>query len=365
MALLSQEMRACTGLAEGATAQDLIIKLDEGELNVLDGLLENEDSRASALQSLADLPSYTIETIAQIGIPRQKFFKLFVENYTLPVLIGFIGAEEVVNPITELENLLFWASIDTRTPLHNDWIQKDGASVINWRSATSGKALIAFPESNDLAPLRRLIAALFSLQHADLPVSVVQSTAINNAVEVTLRGDAAYYSATQARLIFEAISESNPKWRCLSFYRILENAYLTNIKRIFNDSFDFDAKAALVVAQKSVSSEVAQLLTLTETLGMQTEFEKFNIVIEALISADNKFIEALDKSAREDKDLYGHREIWRKAVLRFYKLRCSIAHGGTSSVIYEQFADANVAALALLPSIEEVAFTSLKLKIDV
>jgi len=352
------------GLALGSDAQALISKLDSGGADVLDGLLANEESRSAALLSLADLPNYTIESIAQIGIPRQKFLKFIVDGCDLPVLIGFIGDEEIANPITDLENLLFWATVDTRAALHSNWIAKNERNVVNWRSATRGKAIVAFPSSLDVVPLRRLISALFALHHSDLPVSIVQSTAINSSALITLRADASSYSATQVRLIFEAISENNPKWRCLSFYRILENAYLTNIKRILNASFDFDAKTALTLAQKSVSSEIAQLLVLTETIGLQTEFLAFNSAIEDLLIAQNKFIEALDANAREDKDLYGHKEIWRKAVLRFYKLRCSIAHGGTSSVIYEQFVDANAAALKLLPSIEEVAFKSLKLKID-
>lgn len=364
MTYLSEELRAIANLPEGATAQDLIIKLDEEEdLNVLDGLLESQDSRLLAQQSLANLQSYTIELVEQTETPRLGFLEFIVESCPLPVLIGFFDRNEIINPVTGLENLIFWTAIDSRGPTHNEWGDKDGVPVINWRAALSGKAVIAIPQSLNSAPLLRLLAALFSLKHADLPVSSVQATLKDSAAGVTLRNDAADYSETQSRLIFEAISETNPKWRCLSFYRILENAYLNNIKRILNASFDFDAKTAIATAQKSVSSEVQQLLTLSETLAMQGEFLKFNTDFESLIQVNNKFIEAIDNNARDDKDLYGHRDIWRKAVLRFYKLRCSIAHGGTSSVIYEQFSDANSAALSLLPSIEELAFKSLKIEV--
>ncbi|MCY1356891.1 hypothetical protein D9M69_433570 [compost metagenome] len=363
MTLLSEALRTHADLPEGATAQDLIAKLDEDDLTVLDGLLESQDSRLSAQQSLADLQSYTIEIIEQTETPKLGFIKIIVESCALPVLIGFIDRSELASPVTGLENLLFWIAVDSRGPTHNEWTDKDGAPVIDWRSAVAGKAVIAIPTNLDPVPIRRLLAALFSLHHADLPVSSVQTTLKDSAAGVTLRNDAASYSETQSRLIFEAISETNPKWRCLSFYRILENAYLNNIKRILIANFDFDAKTALTTAQKNVSSEVQQLITLATTLTMQAEFLKFNNDFELLIQADNNFIKAIDNNAREDRDLYGHIEIWRKAVLRFYKLRCSIAHGGTSSVIYEQFADANIAALSLLPSIEDLAFKSLNIEI--
>lgn len=365
MILLSPEMCRHAGLAEGSCADNLIAKLGDGFTDVLDGLLTTDDSRAAALQSLPNLPSYTLVSFAQVGSLEQQFVKFFLESCALPVLVGKIGSDEVVNPVTEFENLLFWASIDTRFPLHSDWRNEDADFILNWRVSTKGKAIVAFPTSHDTAPLRRLTAALFSLEHSEISVARVGRTSLDSATAVTSRLQPDKFNATQARLVFEAISETNPKWRCLSFYRILENAYLANIKRILNDSFDFDAKTSLALAVKSVSSEVQQLLALTETLGLQAGFLNFNTAVEGLLAARNKFIEALDKSAREDRELYGHQELWRKAVLRFYKFRCSIAHGGTSSVIYEQFVDANAAALTLLPSIEKIAFGSLNLEIDI
>lgn len=365
MTLLSPEMCLNSGLVEGSFAVDLIAKLSDGLTDVLDGLLATDDSRAAALQSLPNLPSYTLMTFAQVGSMEQKFVKFFLEGCALPVLVGKIGTDDIVNPVTEFENLLFWACIDTRSPLHENWRNQDGGCFLDWRVSTKAIAIVAFPTSHDTAPLRRLIAALFSLEHSELSVARVGRTSLDSAISVTSRVEPDKFTATQARLVFEALSETNPKWRCLSFYRILENAYLANIKRILNDSFDFDAKTSLAQAIKSVSSEVQQLLALTETLGLQAEFLNFNTAVEVLLTGRNKFIEALDKGAQEDRELYGHRELWRKAVLRFYKFRCSIAHGGTSSVIYEQFVDASAAALTLLPSVEEIAFGSLKLEIDI
>ncbi|MNY54519.1 hypothetical protein D3C86_1904050 [compost metagenome] len=102
-------------------------------------------------------------------------------------------------------------------------------------------------------------------------------------------------------------------------------------------------------------------MDLAEKSGLTAEFETFGIEVGALMAAGNVFITMLDRSAKADS-LYGQGG-FKKAVLLFYKLRCSIAHAGTSSVIFEQFPDSNLAALALLPSIEAIALKSLKISI--
>jgi hypothetical protein len=337
------------------------LALGEDASAVLDGLLTSDESRAAALQSLERINDYRVEIFEQGDSLQEKFLELTVADSNLPVLIGFVGSDRLIEPVTGLENLIFWSLLDSDSPLQGTWVEDEGPRYTDWRPFLSGKVLVAFPTSILAESLRRLICALFSIPHVELAGARAVNSLIRSVAGITLRGDANRYSSTQARLIFEAVSENNPKWRCLSFYRILENAYLLNIQSILNESFYFDAKAALTIAQKSVSSEVQQLITLAESLSMQAQFLDFNVAIEDLLTAGNKYIKAVDKSASDDKDLYGHREIWRKAVLRFYKLRCSIAHGGTSSVIYEQFSDANSAAIDLLPSMERIAYKSLGL----
>ncbi|MFJ2549478.1 hypothetical protein ACIOVF_23870 [Pseudomonas sp. NPDC087612] len=362
MVVLTQMMRESVGLDEGASAADFLA-LGEDASAVLDGLLSSDESRAAALQSLERINDYRIEIFEQGGSVQEKFLELIVADSNLPVLIGFVGSDRLIEPVTGLENLIFWSLLDSDSPLQGTWIEDEGPCYAGWRPFLSGKVLVAFPASIVAESFRRLICALFSIPHVELAGVRAVNGLMGSVSGITLSGDVNRYSPTQARLIFEAVSETNPKWRCLSFYRILENAYLSNIQSILNDSFHFDAKTALTIAQKSVSSEVQQLITLAESLSMQAQFLAFNVAIEDLLTAGNKYIKALDKSASDDRDLYGHREIWRKAVLRFYKLRCSIAHGGTSSVIYEQFSDANSAAITLLPSMERIAYRSLGLEL--
>jgi len=159
-----------------------------------------------------------------------------------------------------------------------------------------------------------------------------------------------------------SLGNALPKWRCLSLYRILENAYLTNIKKALLLDFDLDAGKAIESAKKKVGSELNQLVYLAEQANLTAEFVAFNDELELLLGQANQFIIKLDKGA-EEEDLYKSKEIFKKAVLRFYKLRCSIAHAGTSSVIYEQFPDANAATLALLPAIESIVLKSLHITV--
>jgi len=109
-----------------------------------------------------------------------------------------------------------------------------------------------------------------------------------------------------------------------------------------------------------VANEVNQLISLTEDANLTAEFVQFDTEFDTLMAANNQFIHKLDRSAKSHQ-LYRSQDRYKKAVFRFYKLRCAIAHAGTSSVIYEQFPDSDAAATSLLDSIEVIALKSLKI----
>lgn len=360
--IISQGMQASFGLAEGATVEDLIRNLDGRDDDVLDGLLQSEEGRLAALQSMPEFDQYALEIVPQIGL-QTRFCSIAKPGEARPILMGLIGDLSGAPLATDLENLIFWLIIDPNLAWHNTWIEKDGSQVLDWRARVAGHAIIAYPRAVAGAPsIKRMLAAIFALQHPEFPIARLQSPVASGATKLQVDLDERGGNKTQARLVFEAVMELNPKWRCLSLYRIVEHAYLSNIKRIFNDEFERDAKAAVEKAQKSVSSELMQLVTLTETINLRAEFVAFSQAVDQLLIQQNQFIEQLDSAARGDS-LYGAADRYKKGVLRFYKLRCSIAHGGTSSVIYEQFVDANDAAIALMPQIEAIALKSMKIEV--
>ncbi|AMO22601.1 hypothetical protein [Ramlibacter tataouinensis] len=146
----------------------------------------------------------------------------------------------------------------------------------------------------------------------------------------------------------------------MSLYRILENGYLANIKATLMQDFEADAVRALKDAQAKVSNEVNQLVSLADVLHLDADFDAFGSVVDGLIAANNQFMIALDRNAAGDQ-LYRSAIPHHKSVLRFYKLRCAIAHAGTSSVVYEQFIDADAAVTTLLPTTELIALKCLKI----
>jgi hypothetical protein len=351
-------------LPQDSSIAELNIYIEENGAAFLDGLLSTEASRITAFASLSNASDYILEIFHQTGVARTGFCEINLHDVP-PVLVGFVGDFPLENPATALENLLFWGVMSTDLDWNVVWENKEGNDVINWRQKAKGHALVAFPKGlYGQADARRMLCALLSLEHADLSNDRLTKPVTGGASKIVFNVSLKDYSKTQASLLFEAVNELSPKWRCLSLYRILENAYLTNIKSIFNQEFDREPKLAVRNAEKSISSELMQLISLAETQDLRAEFQDFNVEIEKILAqGNNDFIKQLDAFARLDKDNYGSQQIYKKAILRFYKLRCSIAHGGTSSVIFEQFSDSARAVIQLLPTIEAIAMKSMNIRI--
>ena len=358
MPILPEVICSKTGIPVGSDAIELLNFLRDGGGYVLDGLLASELSREAATISLEVFPSYKIRVSKQSGEFQDKYCSVQFEGSPLPVIVGFVSDKPLDAPTTTLENLLFWALLDSDLSWHTEWDKTD--QFIDWRKLAKGKAIIAEPTGfGDEG--RRMLSALFGLDHPDIANGSNSPAVVETSTSIRICANPGNFTTTQARLLYEAATVSHPKWRCLSLYRILENAYLSNIKETLMTEFDQDASKAIENAKKKVASELNQLVALAEKANLTSEFEAFNIEVDALLGAGNLYITKLDKGA-EEESLYGAKEVYKKAVLRFYKLRCSIAHAGTSSVIYEQFQDANSAALSLLPSIEAIALKSLKIE---
>lgn len=356
---LSNETCIATGLNPGATANDLLAYIAEAPYDVLDGLAVTEQARADVEQSFLIRDEYNLVIVPQIGLVQERYCSVSLDGLPRPVLVGMIsdGATPVLP--TALENLVFWALVHPALPWHSQWRETASGQVSNWRKVSAGKAIVATPIAMRAEGLR-VVSAIFGLAHSEISSPAPISPLVASSAAITIVAPSQNIGVVQARLINEASSIGHPKWRCLALYRILENAYLTNIKRILLADFDVDASKALEDAKKKVGREPNQLVSLAEEADLTTEFVSLDVEFERLLVAGNQFIVKLDKGAEND-ELYRAQERYKKAVLRFYKLRCAIAHAGTSSVIYEQFADADQATTALLPLIEAIALKSLKI----
>lgn len=359
MVPLSIQMCNSLGLEHGTTVQQLIDHRVTSS-DFLDGLLANEHARDEAELALRSRDHYDLHMLRQIGPPEQRYCAVNIDGHAEPALVGLVPSVPPAYLPTSLENLVFWGVVDPSFNWHSQWKETEGRQTNDWRRVAAGHAILATPIGMPTEGLR-LLCGLFNLDHVDLATSAPAPPLVSHAAVINVNA-CTRITVIQARLIKEAASVQHPKWRCLSLYRILENAYLNNIKQLLLADFDADASRALDAARKKVSSELAQLVSLAEEADLTTEFETLSNQFDALIALGNRFIIMLDKGAEGDP-LYGLPQAYKKGVLRFYKLRCSIAHAGTSSVIYEQFADADHAATALLPLIEQIALKSLKIAV--
>lgn len=357
MIILSDSMCTNSGLPLGSSATDLIDSLNNGTPSVLDGLLTTEASREEAAGSLAEYSGYELRLAPQICKKQEKYCSVIFDGLP-PVKVALISDLPIQNIPTDMENLIFWASIDSRLGLHQAWREEAHGLVVDWRTQTKGMAIVAEPVGLGVEG-RQIVSSIFGLECSGVTSSHSLPALAANATTIKVSAPPNIFSTIQARLLFESAFAAHPKWRCLSLYRILENAYLDNIKKTLLSEFDEDPKTALESAKKKVASEINQLIHLTETSGLKVEFENFNTEFTALLGLGNRYIIMTDKNAQEEQ-LYNSAELYKKSVVRFYKIRCSIAHAGTSSIIYEQFDDADDAIIILLPFIEAIAMKSLK-----
>ena len=350
------------GLDRGSDPIHLIELLRLGDADYMDGILTSEDSLNAAEESLQCLGNYNIQIVDQAGIVQNKYCKLHLEGETLPSLIALFGDGEHRSAYpTDMENLILWAVIQPGSALGSEWFDTGERRFLDWRKQLRGRAVVAEPHSS-AASVRLSIAAIFGLNYAGMNYATTAAAVAAAASEVHIGAPGRTLEDVQARLLFEAVTTMQPKWRFLSLYRILENAYLSNIRNALIAAFDKDATQAVEDAQKKLQSEVNQLISLMTEVGMEPEFQAFDVAFESLLVHGNRYCHALDRNAKGETQYRESRE--KKAVVRLYKMRCSIAHAGTSSVIFEQLSDADSAAVTLLPCVEAIVLRSLGISIQ-
>lgn len=348
------------GIPNGSDSVALTEHLKASPTNFLDGILSTDAGVDAAIRMQERLQNHDIRIVRQLGIVQEKFCSIHISDESQPTLIALLGDCQAQSFATDIESLVFCAATSPDLPIGAIWRDDANGRILDWRNALKGKAIIAEPRPTKES-VGLVISALLGLEHPNLAAPTGLNAVSAPATEIHIADPTRSLNLVQSRLFFEATSTNHPKWRFLSFYRILENAYLANIKRSLLNDFDANATGAVDSAKKKLQSEVNQLVSLMTDGNMESHFISFNSEFEVLLSNGNKYIIALDRSAHDDQ-LYGA-DVSKKSVLRFYKMRCSIAHAGTSSVIYEKFDDAPLAITALLESVEAIALKSLSISI--
>jgi hypothetical protein len=354
--MLSDRFCDEAGVPHGTLPAAFVESLRGAQIDCLDGLVATNEGKDAAIASLADLSRYEVRVVRQLAGVQEKYCKVHIEGEATPVLVAMLGDCAAASFPTDMENLILWGMLQPTSPIGMFWFDGLGGRVLDWRRRSKGLAVVALPlpiRGDDVA---RTVAALLGLEDGGLGSTTALAPVAAVATELHVGAPTRSLSQMQARLFFEAVATSHPKWRFLSFYRILENAYLTNIKDVLIAEFDKDAARAVEEAKKKLQSEANQLVDLMVVGRLEAEFLAFNAEFDNLMVAMNQYVIALDRASQGDQ-LY--RENSKKAVLRFYKMRCSIAHAGTSSVIFEQMPDSIAAMILLLPSVEALVLKSL------
>lgn len=355
--VLSDQFCNDAGLPRQTSAAEFLERQRDASTSQIDGLLEADESKAAAIASLQEISQYNVRVVQQLAQVQEKYLKVHIEGEANPVQVALLNDCQRDTFPTDMENLILWGILQPGSPLATSWVDGADGRKLDWRKLAKGLAIVAqpYPIRDDVT---HTVAALLGLKDGGLGSSAPLAPVAEQATELRVAAPGRTLNQVQARLFFEAVATSHPKWRFLSFYRILENAYLTSIKKVLLVDFDKDAARAIEDAKKKLQSEVNQLIDLMTQLQLSSEFISFNNEFDNQIAAGNNYVIALDRGAQEDA-LYRSQETQKKAVLRFYKMRCSIAHAGTSSVIFEQMPDAMSAAAALLPTVEGIVLKSL------
>lgn len=353
--LLLDTIASETGFSPGGSVKDFINFLSGSAQDPLDGLFLSEEGRRLAMEFIEKTIGYNIRVIKQIGAPQQRFCKVSIEGEVAPIFAALLNDCEGELP-TNMETLIGLAMLNVQSDLNSVWVDGPRGRMLNWRARAKGFAIVAEPKSL-ATPVKRTISAILRLEGVGIDLVLSPPSILDSAGDVFIK-TANCLTEIQGRLVHEAMSSTHPKWKFLSLYRVLENSYLQNIKISLVRDFDRDAAKAVEEAQKKLSAEVLQLIDLMRAKNIESEFINFNNEFENQLSTSNRYIYALDRSAKNDTN-YGNKDLALKAAVRFYKIRCSIAHAGTSSVIYEQLPDANSAMVALLPHVEAIVYKCL------
>lgn len=358
---LTRDIQLAFGLEENTTAEHLIDKLEDNP-ELLNGLLATQECLEFCRNKLSEYANYKIFVLNQLEpYPDHKYCALQFQGDASPSLIGHLSQDldQAARLATNLENLIFWAILSGQIKWADIYISTDGGgNRLEWQERLRGRAILALPtDSKQLT----FIAALFQLEENSLAFEKLTQPLIKSTTNVSIDFPSNQSNEVLSRLLFHANCETSPKWKFLSYYRILENSYLENIKKELFSKFDSAPKTSIEEAKKQLGSEINQLILLTDSSHLKDEFIDFNNKYDSLLKS-SKFLYGIDREAKEEL-LFKDSALYKKAVLRFYKIRCAIAHAGTANVIYEQYIDADQAIMGLLPEIEVIVLKLLGIRI--
>lgn len=163
------------------------------------------------------------------------------------------------------------------------------------------------------------------------------------------------------RSFSQSFDASPVKYRFVELYRVFETEYLRDAFRNFESKFFQDPESALNKLASTLKSERSQLYALAEPISEYFEaiFESYSL----LKDGNNRLIWALHRSISRK---YGNdfNPSWKAGASVVYALRCAIVHAGEKDVVFEAFADGEVALEKIIPLLELAALRMIGIELS-
>lgn len=145
---------------------------------------------------------------------------------------------------------------------------------------------------------------------------------------------------------------SPEKFRFLEFYRIIEARFLEDVKKKFLDDFSKGPGDALKNAERTLKSELNQIINLSELA--KDEFEWCWVKIDQLRNS-NQFAASLFRKLERKLTERGGKS--KEGAALIYQIRCAIVHGSNKDIIFDGFPDGNKVIEAVMPYVERAALS--------
>lgn len=323
--------------------KDLIIQsvqLLDREIGPL--LSESAKTQFSGLLG-TPIPQSLVEvTVCPAEIPEWRYRTIEFNGSTCARVVEIPSARTPGSlPPTDAEVLLVQAWLTTDKLTNAEHLLRNNVVVFEW--------LPGVPEA-----AKAVTRAISGVSAISGPATTTRSW--SNAGLVALNANSRLLDHKDGeflrRLFVESATETAPRWRFLSLYRILEHGYLENVFNELSHRFFTEPNDALEAATNSLKSELSQFIKLADKHGLKTYFEEISRINDSLVASGNQFAILVEREAKKKGSFP---ESYKRGVAVCYQIRCSIVHAGTHSVVFDKSPGAEAALTAQLTEIEKAA----------
>jgi hypothetical protein len=155
-------------------------------------------------------------------------------------------------------------------------------------------------------------------------------------------------SLAAVKLMNRAFRQTEPRWKFLTLYQVLEHGFLLSILNALNSQFLQHPAQAINDAAEALKNDLTKFVELIKAHSLNSTFDELESNLKS-IELTNRFAAALERQwQKESSRVQGD----QKGAFICYKIRCSIVHAG-DSLTYEAYTDADAAVILALSCLEK------------